>query len=117
MSHQHALRQHALRLLTSSIVDAGQSNSLLRACLQGEEATLDVQGVRDRVLRITSIPQIVRTDDGVGSDAALRWLIGMSLLDCSIAKFIFPNSSITSKFATIVVSGNQSDICAIRSIR
>jgi U3 small nucleolar RNA-associated protein 20 len=55
---------------------------VVKRCLQGEEVKLDVQGVRERVLRIGRVPQIVRDDDiqplQFGADISTRWLIGMS---------------------------------------
>lgn len=49
---------------------------MVRRCLQGEEVSLDVQGVRERVLRIGRVVQVV--GDAEGAEFCARWLIGMS---------------------------------------
>lgn len=51
---------------------------ILKRCLQGEEVPLDVQGVRERVLRIGRVCQIVRDADDVSADICARWLICMA---------------------------------------
>ncbi|OSX61435.1 hypothetical protein POSPLADRAFT_1144486 [Postia placenta MAD-698-R-SB12] len=43
----------------SAIVD------VLKRCLQAEEVSLDVQGVRERVLRISRLPVVIQDDDEV----------------------------------------------------
>lgn len=50
---------------------------VLKRCLQGEEAPLDVQGVRERVLRIGRVGQVVK-EQGDGADICVRWLVGKS---------------------------------------
>jgi len=47
---------------------------VLKRCMQGEEATLDVQGVRERVLRIGRVGQVV--GDASGAGLCARWLVG-----------------------------------------
>ena len=37
---------------------------------------LDVQGVRERVLRIGRVGQVVRDGDERGADICARWLVG-----------------------------------------
>jgi len=44
----------------------------------GEEVSLDVQGVRERVLRIGRVGQVVRDGDERGADICARWLVGTS---------------------------------------
>lgn len=46
----------------------------MKRCLQGEEVPLDVQGVRERVLRIGRVVQVV--GDAQGAEFCARWLIG-----------------------------------------
>ncbi|KIM44053.1 hypothetical protein M413DRAFT_17908 [Hebeloma cylindrosporum] len=46
---------------------------VLKRCLQGEEVSLDLQGVRERVLRIGRVGQVV--GDEKGADLCARWLI------------------------------------------
>lgn len=76
-SHSRPLRLACLRLLSLPVirVDSGTSDVVGR-CLQAEEISLDVQGVRERVLRITRLPIAVTNGDERGADVAARWLIG-----------------------------------------
>ena len=46
---------------------------VIKRCLQGEEVSLDLQGVRERVLRIGRVGQVV--GDQSGADLCTRWLI------------------------------------------
>jgi U3 small nucleolar RNA-associated protein 20 len=53
----------------------------------GEEVLLDVQGVREWVLRIGRVGVVVKDDNGkgmVGSDICVRWLVGMFLLHVEV---------------------------------
>ena len=76
-SHSRPLRLNTLRLIGSSLVSSPPATSdVIRRCLQGEEVSLDVQGVRERVLRIGRVGQVLRDGDDVGADVATRWLIG-----------------------------------------
>ncbi|KAI0628424.1 armadillo-type protein [Trametes polyzona] len=76
LSHSRSLRLQTLRLLTSPLVQApeGPSNVLKKA-LQAEEVSIDVQGVRERVLRINRLPIVVRDGDDVGAEICARWLV------------------------------------------
>lgn len=49
---------------------------VVKRCLQGEEVPLDVQGVRERVLRIGRVAQVVKDGDEDAADLCARWLIG-----------------------------------------
>ncbi|KAF6761032.1 U3 snoRNP protein Utp20 [Ephemerocybe angulata] len=90
LSHSRALRLAALRFLTSPHLIDNSDNSdgdmdsedsavgssareVLKRCLQGEEASLDVAGVRERVLRIGRVGQVV--GDALGAEACVRWLV------------------------------------------
>ncbi|KAF8589509.1 hypothetical protein K439DRAFT_362879 [Ramaria rubella] len=75
LSHMHLLRHDALRLLASASIEQTPSNEVLKRCIQGEENSLDIQGVRERVLRITGAPQVVKQGDEIGVDICARWLI------------------------------------------
>lgn len=78
LSHQRPLRLNALKLLTLAAPSSGTStHDVIKRCLAGEEVALDVQGVRERVLRIGRISVAIKDDDHLGLDCALRWLIGM----------------------------------------
>ncbi|KAF8957355.1 armadillo-type protein [Flammula alnicola] len=74
LSHSRPLRLAALRLLDSKLVDPTHDQvEVLKRCLQGEEVSLDLQGVRERVLRIGRVGQVV--GDEKGADLCARWLI------------------------------------------
>ncbi|KAH9485782.1 U3 small nucleolar RNA-associated protein 20 [Psilocybe cubensis] len=74
ISHSRALRLSALRLLDCKLVDPQHDQvEVLKRCLQGEEVSLDLQGVRERVLRIGRVGQVV--GDEKGADLCARWLI------------------------------------------
>lgn len=78
-SHSRPLRLNTLRVLGSTLISSpAGAVEVIRRCLQGEEVPLDVQGVRERVLRIGRVGQILRDGDEVGADISIRWLIGMS---------------------------------------
>lgn len=78
LSHTRRLRLNTLELLTSPVVERSSSFEVIRRCLQGEDVSLDVQGVRERVLRIDGVSQILKDGDDVGADICARWLIGSS---------------------------------------
>lgn len=77
LSHSRPLRLACLRLLSSPVVgvDSGTGEAV-RRCLQAEEISLDVQGSRERVLRINRLPVAITNGDDRGADVATRWLIG-----------------------------------------
>lgn len=78
------MRLSVLRLLASSAVSSSPSEKeVVKRCLQGEDVSLDVQGVRERVLRIGRIGQVVPDGDQSAADVAARWLIGQSFVDLS----------------------------------
>jgi U3 small nucleolar RNA-associated protein 20 len=75
LSHARILRLNALRLMDTHIVPLpGGVQEVVKRCLQGEEVSLDVQGVRERVLRIGRVVQIV--GDLQGAELCARWLLG-----------------------------------------
>ena len=64
---------------TPKIISAPDGvQEVLRRCLQGEEVPLDVQGVRERVLRIGRVVPVV--GDPEGAELCARWLVGGSSL-------------------------------------
>ncbi|KAH8088968.1 armadillo-type protein [Cristinia sonorae] len=76
LSHSRTLRLSVLRLLSSRAVKTPQSTAeVFKRMLQGEEVALDVQGVRERVVKITRLGQVLRDDDEFGANIAIRWLI------------------------------------------
>ena len=66
------------------MIEKTQCDDVLRRCQKGEESTLDVNGVRERIVNINAIPQVVKDGDVVGADICARWLIGESYLPFSI---------------------------------
>jgi U3 small nucleolar RNA-associated protein 20 len=63
-----------LRLLDCKLIDPNHDHiEVVRRCLQGEEVPIDVQGVRERVLRIGRVGQVV--GDEKSADLCGRWLI------------------------------------------
>ena len=80
LSHSALLRLGTLRLLGSPIVRASEGTvELLKKVLQAEEISVDVQGVRERVLRIGRLPLAVKDGDDIAAAICARWLIGASL--------------------------------------
>lgn len=78
LSHSRVLRLSALSLFNSHIVSSGVSAEVLKKCLQAEEVSVDVQGVRERVMRIGRMNHILKDGDETGAEIAVRWLIGAS---------------------------------------
>ncbi|KAF8641440.1 hypothetical protein AX16_009953 [Volvariella volvacea WC 439] len=86
VSHNQALRLNCLRLLSLSAHSGSEFNGdsasddavrdVIRKCLQGEEVALDVQGVRERVLRISRLPQGIPEKNSVAAEIGIRWLLG-----------------------------------------
>jgi U3 small nucleolar RNA-associated protein 20 len=50
-------------------------HNALKRCLQGEEVSLEMQGVRERVLRIGRLYQVIRDDEPLSVDICVRWLV------------------------------------------
>lgn len=76
ISHSRSLRLGALKILSSKLVKSSPGeHDVLKRCLQGEEVSLDVQGVRERVLRIGRIGQVIKDDEPLATDLCIRWLI------------------------------------------
>jgi len=77
LSHSRALRLGALRLLAAT--QPSDAREVVKRCLAGEEVPLDVQGVRERVLRIGRVETVVKDKqraEDVGPDLCARWLVG-----------------------------------------
>jgi U3 small nucleolar RNA-associated protein 20 len=76
LSPSRPLRSNVLGLLTSKMVKSSPAeHEALRRCLQGDEVSLDMHGVRERVLRIGRLYQVVRDDDSLSADICVRWLV------------------------------------------
>ncbi|KAJ7035036.1 armadillo-type protein [Mycena alexandri] len=76
LSHSRALRLGALRLLAAT--QPSDAREVVKRCLAGEEVPLDVQGVRERVLRIGRVETVVKDkqkETDVGPDLCGRWLV------------------------------------------
>ncbi|KAL0573671.1 U3 snoRNP protein [Marasmius crinis-equi] len=75
LSHSRLLRLSSLKLLTSPLFKIpDDTREALQRCLQGEEISIDVQGVRERVLRIGKVEQMLKDGDAIGADLCVRWL-------------------------------------------
>ncbi|KAJ2918304.1 hypothetical protein MD484_g2111, partial [Candolleomyces efflorescens] len=103
LSHSRGLRLASLRFLTSNLVSLPEGAAeVLKRCLQGEEASLDVQGVRERVLRIGRVGQVV--GDIQGAELCARWLIAQ--LKVNLRPLWSPAtaaiSSLSSRFGDLV---------------
>lgn len=81
LSHRRTLRLASLRLLSSTLQDHASDGlkEVVDKCYEGEQVELDIQGVRERMLRITRVSQLVRNDDAVSGNLCIRWLIGRSV--------------------------------------
>ncbi|KIJ13504.1 hypothetical protein PAXINDRAFT_100613 [Paxillus involutus ATCC 200175] len=76
ISHSRSLRLNALKILSSKLVKTSSGEQdVLKRCLQGEEVPLDLHGVRERVLRIGRLGQVVKDDEPMATDLCIRWLI------------------------------------------
>lgn len=81
LSHRHNLRLNALQFLALDVVDKPAAVSeVLNRCLHGERISLDVSGVRDRIVWIGKVGEAAMIG-AVEADICARWLIGM-LLGC-----------------------------------
>lgn len=77
LSDSRSLRLQTLRLLTSPLVQAAEGAAeVLSKALQAEEVSIDVQGARERVLRINRLPIVVKDGDELGAEICALWLIG-----------------------------------------
>jgi U3 small nucleolar RNA-associated protein 20 len=76
LSPSRPLRSNVLGLLTSKMVKSSPAeHEALKRCLQGDEVSLDMHGVRERVLRIGRLYQVVRDDGSLSADICVRWLV------------------------------------------
>lgn len=75
LSRCRILRLSAMRLMYSKLITVPENlQEVIKRCLQGEEVPCDVQGVRERILRIGRVAQVV--GDAKGADFCARWLVG-----------------------------------------
>lgn len=77
-SHSHITRLNALHLISLACSSIAEPNTLLciTTCTQAEQVPLDIQSVRDRVLKLNRIGLSVSDGDNTGADVIARWLIG-----------------------------------------
>ncbi|EKM53530.1 uncharacterized protein PHACADRAFT_98717 [Phanerochaete carnosa HHB-10118-sp] len=75
LSHSRLLRLSMLHLLNSRVLNVGASAEVLKKCLQAEEVSIDVHGIRERVMRIGRLSHILKDGDEIGAEIAVRWLI------------------------------------------
>ncbi|KAG1774596.1 hypothetical protein EV702DRAFT_1123142 [Suillus placidus] len=107
LSPSRSLRSNVLGLLTSRMVKSSPAaHEALKRCLQGDEVSLDMHGVRERVLRIGRLYQVVRDDDLLSADICVRWLV--SQLKVNLRPIWSPASealsSLAQKFGDVVWS-------------
>jgi U3 small nucleolar RNA-associated protein 20 len=105
LSHSRRLRLACLRLLDCKLIDPNHDHvEIVRRCLQGEEVPVDIQGVRERVLRIGRVGQVV--GDEKSADLCGRWLIAQ--LKVNLRPLWSPSasalSSLGQRFADLVWS-------------
>ncbi|KAG1734522.1 armadillo-type protein [Suillus lakei] len=105
LSPSRSLRSNVLGLLTSKMVKSSPvEHEALKRCLQGDEVSLDMHGVRERVLRIGRLYQVVRDDDSLSVDICVRWLV--SQLKVNLRPIWSPASealsSLAQKFGDVV---------------
>ncbi|KAH9925892.1 armadillo-type protein [Epithele typhae] len=79
VSHSRQLRLQTLRLLILAGSASPCIAEFMQKALQAEEVSIDVQGARERVLRISRLPVAVKEGDEVTAGICARWLIGMSI--------------------------------------
>ncbi|KAG1731833.1 armadillo-type protein [Suillus paluster] len=98
LSPSRPLRLNVLGLLTSKMVKSSPAeHDALKRCLQGEEVSLDMHGVRERVLRIGRLYQVVRDDEPLSADICVRWLV--SQLKVNLRPIWSPASEALSSLA------------------
>jgi U3 small nucleolar RNA-associated protein 20 len=79
LSHSHPLRLNTLRLLAcTSVKSSVAERDVVTRCLQGEEVPLDAHGIRERLVHIGRVGQMVKDGDEVSADICTRWLTGAS---------------------------------------
>lgn len=105
LSPSRLLRSNVLGLLTSKMIKSSPAeHEALKRCLQGDEVSLDMHGVRERVLRIGRLYQVVRDDDSLSADICVRWLV--SQLKVNLRPIWSPAaqalSSLAQKFGDVV---------------
>lgn len=80
VSQSRLARLNALHLLSSSALsysgDDSSVDELVKRCLQAEEVSVDVSGVRERVLRIGKLNALLRDGDVASASIVVRWLTG-----------------------------------------
>ncbi|KAG2102831.1 armadillo-type protein [Suillus discolor] len=98
LSPSRPLRSNVLALLTSKMVKSSPAeHEALKRCLQGDEVSLDMHGVRERVLRIGRLYQVVRDDGSLSADICIRWLV--SQLKVNLRPIWSPASQALSSLA------------------
>ena len=76
MSHSQLSCLSALKILSLKLVKSPPGeHDVLKQCLQGEEVSLNVQGVHKWVLRIGRIGQVIKDNELLATDHCIRWLI------------------------------------------
>ncbi|KAK2463026.1 hypothetical protein APHAL10511_004681 [Amanita phalloides] len=96
ISHSHPLRLATLRLLGSTLIQTSDSTTeIIQRCVQAEEVSLDIQGSRERVVRIGRVGQVVADEES--ADICTRWLIAQ--LKVNIRPLWTPTATAISSLA------------------
>ena len=90
---------------------------VLRRCLQGEEVSLDMTGVRDRVLRIGRVGVAVRDGEHGAADLCGRWLIGKTTKAWFLCDRLTTNtpSPTQSQSTSFMVTGGRGFVCPCKA--
>jgi U3 small nucleolar RNA-associated protein 20 len=78
-SHYQSVRQSSLEILSTTLVAPDSGGKLAEAskrCLAAESVPLTVQGVRERVLRIGRVGQVIQDGDESAALLCATWLVG-----------------------------------------
>ena len=77
-SHSQAIRQSSLEILSSPLVSSAGSRfgEAPRRCLAAETVPLTIQGVRERLLRIGRVGQVIQDGDLTSAQLCVTWLLG-----------------------------------------
>jgi U3 small nucleolar RNA-associated protein 20 len=71
--------------MTSTAVDvSNHEREVVTRCLQGEEVTMDVHGVRERALCVSKLPLVVKDGDEISAELCASWLIGAFQIPFSV---------------------------------
>ncbi|KAG7091487.1 hypothetical protein E1B28_010518 [Marasmius oreades] len=105
LSHSQSLRSSTLKLISSRRFKVPENTQeALSRCLQGEKVSIDVQGVRERVLRIGKVVPMLKDGGNTGADLCARWF--MAQLKVNLRPLWLPAAkaleSLSQRFGDVV---------------